>query len=122
LELYKGMEPDGGIVDYPIVQLTAQLIGQTDRFPPAFAAVIREVAADSFSSIQSALEKEAGQIPATWWIDVDQHEKQEYDSMMRAARLKLRETGYYDATMLKIMKRIRCKLDPQRPECSQDTE
>ena len=122
LELYKGMEPDGGIVDYPIVQLTAQLIGHTDRFPPAFAAVIREVAADSFSSIQNALEKEAGQIPATWWIDVDQHEKQEYDSMMRAARLKLRETGYYDATMLKIMKRIRCKVDPQRPECSQDTE
>jgi hypothetical protein len=116
------MEPDGGIVDYPIVQLTAQLIGHTDRFPPAFAAVIREVAADSFSSIQNALEKEAGQIPATWWIDVDHHEKQEYDSMMRAARLKLRETGYYDATMLKIMKRIRCKVDPQRPECSQDTE
>ena len=84
--------------------------------------MIREVAADSFSSIQNALEKEAGQIPATWWIDVDHHEKQEYDSMMRAARLKLRETGYYDATMLKIMKRIRCKVDPQRPECSQDKE
>jgi hypothetical protein len=24
--------------------------------------------------------------------------------------------------MLKIMKRIRCKLDPLRPECSQETE
>ena len=122
LELYKGMSPDGGIVNYPIVQLTAQLIGHTDRFPPAFAAVIREVAADSFSSIQTALEKEAGQIPKHWWIEVDGHEKLQYDSMMRAARMKLRETGYYDATMLKIMKRIRCKLDAQRPECSQETE
>jgi len=122
LELYKGMEPDGGIVDYPIVQLTAQLIGHTDRFPPAFAAVIREVAADSFSSIQKALEKEAGNIPEKWWIQVDHSEKQEYDSMMRAARMKLRESGYYDATMLRIMKRIRCKLDPLRPECSQETE
>lgn len=122
LELYKGMSPDGGIVNYPIVQLTAQLIGHTDRFPPAFAAVIREVAADSFSSIQQALEKEAKKIPKHWWIEVDNNEKLKYDVMMREARIKLRESGYYDATMLKIMKRIRCNLDPQRPECSQVTE
>ncbi|MED5238869.1 MAG: putative solute-binding protein [Pseudomonadota bacterium] len=122
LELYKGMDPDGGIVDYPIVQLTAQLIAHTDRFPPAIAALIREVAADSFSSIQTALEREAGEIPAHWWIDVSTSNRQEYDSMMRAARLKLRESGYYDATMLSIMKRIRCNQAPQRPECSQETE
>ncbi len=122
LELYKGMAPDGGIVDYPIVQLTAQLIAHTDRFPPAIASLIREVAADSFSSIQTALEKEADKIPDHWWIDVTGHNQQEYDSMMRAARLKLRETGYYDGTMLSIMKRIRCNEDPKRPECSQETE
>lgn len=122
LELYKGMKPNGGIVNYPIVQLTAQLIGHTDRFPPALAAVIREVAADSFSPIQKALKKEASEIPDRWWIEVNGHEKQKYDSMMRAARLKLRKTGYYDATMLKIMKRIRCKLEPERPECSQYTK
>lgn len=122
LELYKGMAPDGGIVDYPIVQLTAQLIAHTDRFPPAIASLIREVAADSFGSIQTALEKEAGKIPAHWWIQVSEHNQQEYDGMMRAARLKLRESGYYDGTMLSIMKRIRCSQDPQRPECSQQTE
>ncbi|MCG8394264.1 MAG: DUF6091 family protein [Pseudomonadales bacterium] len=122
LELYKGMEPNGGIVDYPIVQLTAQLIGHTDRFPPAFAAIIREVAADSFTSIHAALKREAREIPGHWWIEIDSDEKRDYDSMMRDARLKLRETGYYDATMLKIMKRIRCDLEAQRPECSQSTE
>ena len=122
LELYKGMSPDGGIVNYPIVQLTAQLIAHTDKFPPAIASLIREVAADSFTSIQTALNKESDKIPQRWWIEVSAHNQQEYDSMMRAARLKLRETGYYDATMLSIMKRIRCSQDPQRPECSQETE
>ena len=122
LELYKGMAPDGGIVNYPIVQLTAQLIAHTDQFPPAIASLIREVAADSFTSIQTALNKEADKIPERWWIDVSAHNQQEYDTLMRAARLKLRETGYYDATMLSIMKRIRCNQDPQRPECSQETE
>lgn len=122
LELYKGMAPDGGIVDYPIVQLTAQLIAHTDRFPPPIASLIREIAADSFSSIQVALEKEAGKIPQHWWIEVSADNQREYDSMMRAARLKLREAGYYDGTMLSIMKRIRCSQDPLRPECSQKSE
>lgn len=122
LELYKGMDPDGGIVDYPIVQLTAQLIAHTDKFPPAIAALIRDVAADSFSTIQTALEKEADKIPSRFWIEVSEQNQQQYDDMMRAARLKLRDSGYYDGTMLSIMKRIRCSEDPQRPECSQETE
>ena len=122
LELYKGMDPDGGIVDYPIVQLTAQLIGHTDRFPPGLAAIVRDVAADSFSSIQTALEREAGRIPDHWWVTVSDDQQLRYDSMMRDARIKLRESGYYDATMLSIMKRIRCSRDAQRPECSQETE
>ncbi len=42
--------------------------------------------------------------------------------MMRDARIKLRDSGYYDPTMLSIMKRIRCNLDAGRPECSQSTE
>lgn len=122
LELYKGMEPAGGIVDYPIVQLTAQLIAHTDRFPPAFAALIREVAADSFQSIQVALEKEAKRIPSHWWIPLPEDEKRDYNSMMRDARLKLRDNGYYDPTMLSIMRRIRCNQDASRPECSQNNE
>lgn len=122
LELYKGMEPDGGIVDYPIVQLTAQLIGHTERFPPALAAVVREVAADSFDSIHQALNKESQRIPNHWWVSVDAKEKLTYDTMMRDARIKLKEVNYYDPTMLQIMKRIRCNMEPQRPECSQNGE
>ncbi|MDX1804831.1 MAG: putative solute-binding protein [Alcanivorax sp.] len=118
LELYKGMSPDGGIVNYPLVQLTAQLIGHTDRFPPALATVFREVAADSFTAISQALHKEADRVPEHWWIDVPVDQKQQYDSLMRDARLKLGESGYYDPTMLNIMHRIRCKLTPQRAECS----
>lgn len=119
LELYKGMQPEGGIINYPLVQLTAQLIGRSDRFPPELAAVIRRIAADSFNVIQQRLEREADDIPDHWWVEIPEGERNNYESMMRDARLKLRKTGYYDATMLRIMKRIRCKLDGQRPECSQ---
>ena len=84
--------------------------------------IVRDVAADSFSSIQTALEREAGRIPDHWWVTVSDDQQLRYDSMMRDARIKLRESGYYDATMLSIMKRIRCAQDAQRPECSQETE
>lgn len=122
LELYKGMEPNGGIVDYPIVQLTAQLIAHADRFPPAFSALIREIATDSFQAVQSTLKKEADRIPSHWWISLPEDEKQNYNSLMRDARIKLRDSEYYDPTMLNIMKRIRCSLEAGRPECSQSIE
>ncbi|EKF73472.1 hypothetical protein A11A3_13545 [Alcanivorax hongdengensis A-11-3] len=118
LELYKGMTPNGGIVDYPIVQLTAQLIGITDRFPPALATVIREVASDSFTSINNGLQREAKRIPEHWWIQIPAREKRQYEALMHDARHRLGKSGYYDPDMLRIMQRIRCKLDPARPECS----
>ena len=48
LELYKGMSPDGGIVDYPLTQLTMQLIGRLDKFPNEVAQLIREASFEAY--------------------------------------------------------------------------
>ena len=37
LELYKGMAPDGGILDYVLGQLSAQIILKKDRFPAGWS-------------------------------------------------------------------------------------
>ena len=42
LELYKGMQPDGGNIDYVLGQLNAQVSLKRDKFPADFAAQSRK--------------------------------------------------------------------------------
>ena len=57
LELYKGLEPDGGIIDYPLVQLSIQLIAKADRFPEEMAQTSREY---FYNSLDQVLEQDDG--------------------------------------------------------------
>ena len=122
LELYKGMEPDGGIIDYPLAQITMQLIGHKDKFPNEVAQLVREEFYNSYHLIMERLEIEAEKVPEHWMIQIPQEDKQEYEIMMQEARLQLRKKGYYDATMLTLQRKIRCKLDASRAECSNPVE
>ncbi len=99
-----------------------QLIAHADHSPPAFSVLIREIATDSFQAVQSTLKKETQRIPSHWSVSRHEDEKQGYNSLMRDARIKLRDSQYYDPTMLNTMKRIRCSLEAGRPECSQSIE
>lgn len=119
LELYKGMSPDGGIIDYPLAQITMQLVGRKDRFPPAAAQLIREEFFAGFDEIESRLQQEADKVPKHWWIQIPAKDKLNYDNMMQQARIKLRSQGYYSAAMLTLQRKIRCKFDPSRPECTE---
>lgn len=118
LELYKGMSPNGGIVDYPLTHLTMQLIGRLDKFPNAMAQLIREASFEAYPQIIQRLEQETQRVPEKWMIHIPDADKQEYEVMMHDARQALRERNYYSAEMLSLQRKIRCKFDPSRHECS----
>ena len=118
LELYKGMEPDGGIVDYPIAQISMQLVGRLDKFPNEVAQLIREASFEAYDRVRARVKVEEDRVPDHWWIDIPADEKREYEAMMQEARDTLREQDYYDGRMLDLQSRIRCKFDPSRGECS----
>ena len=42
--------------------------------------------------------------------------------MLRDARVLMTKQGYYDPKMIALLKRIRCKVDAERAECSQSEE
>ena len=119
LELYKGMEPDGGIVDYPLTQLTMQLIGRIERFPNEVAQLIREASFEAYPQVMSRLKVETDRVPAKWMIPIPDKDKQEYEVMMQEARTALKDRQYYSADMLSLQRKIRCKFNPARAECSQ---
>ena len=122
LELYKGMSPDGGIVRFPLAQITMQLIGRSEQFPNEIAQLVREAFLARYDRIMARLAEETVKVPEHWWIDIPERDQREYEIMMQQARLHLRDLDYYDADMLSLQRRVRCRFDASRAECTSPEE
>ncbi|MQX53421.1 putative solute-binding protein [Alcanivorax sediminis] len=118
LELYKGLSPDGGIINYPLVQLTIQLIAKKDAFAPDVAQKSREYFYNNLDRILDQLKREESKVDAKWWVEIPDTDKSEYEVLMQEARNQLKIEGYYDPDMLTLLRKVRCKLDQSRPECT----
>ena len=44
------------------------------------------------------------------------------DDLFRSSRIKLRDKGVYNAKTLQIMRKVRCKYDASKAECTEKTE
>lgn len=123
LELYKGMAPNGGIIDYTLGQLTMQVIARDDRFSDEFAAWSRKYFADTvFAQAMRVINSAEQGVDDKWWIRISDADRLRYDEMMRDARIELTEKGVYSADMMSLLRNIRCRLDASRAECSDNRE
>lgn len=122
LELYKGMQPDGGIVDYVLGQLTAQVILKKDKFPADFAAQSRKYMLGQFDRAMRVIENANSEVNKKWWIRIPEADKLRYDEMMRDARIALTKDGVYNKDMMGLLRKIRCKHEPSRAECVNPVE
>ncbi len=118
LELYKGLSPDGGIINYPLVQLTIQLIGKKDAFSAEVAQKSREYFYSNLDRIVAQLKKEEEKVDPKWWVEIPDADKAKYEVLMQEARNLLRVEGYYDPDMLDMLRKVRCKLNQNRAECT----
>ena len=85
-------------------------------------------AADALSALQRddghwlfELEADAT-IPAKFWMDPSEADAERYVNLMRDGRIEMAEKGFYDKKGLKIIKRIRCDVNPSASDCTQPTE
>jgi len=122
MELYKGIGDTGGIVNYPFSQITLQLVGRADKFPNELAQLIREDFLTRFETIERLVKAQEGDIPEHYWIEIPDDDKAEYQVMMQEARIQLREREYYDADMLTLQRKVRCKFEPGHSECANPVE
>jgi hypothetical protein len=117
LELYKGMQPNGGIVDYVLGQLSLQIIARKDRFPAGFGDKSRKYMTGQFDRAMRIIENANSEVDSKWWIRIPEADKVRYDEMMRESRIELRDQGVYDPAMMTLLRKIRCSLDGSRAEC-----
>ena len=118
LELYRGLTPNGAIINYPLMQITLQLVANSNRFSAEAMQKSREYFYNNFDHVLEQLNREASHVDPKWMQDIPEADKQEYEILMQEARVQLREQGHYDAEMLTLQRRIRCRIDGGRSECT----
>jgi len=122
LELYKGLQDNGGILRFALAYMDFQILIRADKFPENFAQKSRTMVTSYFDKVSEFVEKETQEIDPKYWIDLDNDAKQEYGEMLRDVRIKLRDQGVYDGKMLKLMRKLRCKTNPAAAECVEKLE
>ncbi len=113
---------DVGIFDTPVAQSTIQLIGHTEKFPPGLAQILREDFLFKFDNYARRVDNEMALIPGEFWMKDTKADVQKMEQIALDVRLKLREEGYYDPAMLRLQRKIRCKFEPARSECTNPKE
>lgn len=127
LELYRGMTDDkgnarGAIFKFPLLQVTGMMMMHRGKFPDGIGQLMREfIAMQLAPAYQFILETESA-IPVKYWMDIPESDKPGYINMLRSARLAVTKDGFYDPRMMKLLKSVRCKLDPSNYECSLSDE
>ncbi|MCB9694986.1 MAG: hypothetical protein H6736_24545 [Alphaproteobacteria bacterium] len=121
-ELHRGLASSGGVLKSPLAQATLQVMVKSSAFPADFGAKSRTWFLGRFDHAVGLAQKAEGGIPAKYWVDIPAAESAGWADMFLDVRVKLRDEGAYDPTMLKVMRSIRCKMDAARAECAENRE
>lgn len=132
LELYRGLGTGGAIYKFPLAQVTGSLVINRERIKQrlpdldqhlvtlrGFALQYMDRAMDEMFAVLDKVEQD---IPKKYWLTLAANDQTRYWQMMREARIQMTQAGYYDPRMMKVQKKVRCKLDPAASECSLNDE
>lgn len=122
LELYKGIGEDGAITRFPIMILTYQLILNRTRFPDNVGAQSRVFWLSQFDRALQVIRQADAGIPPTTWLELSPENAYKYSLMLRESRIDIAQQGIYDKRGLKVIKRVRCSVNPNDAECSTKSE
>ncbi|HEX5355564.1 MAG TPA: putative solute-binding protein [Aquabacterium sp.] len=122
LELLKGMGPNGAVSHFPYMIVSYQLIIDRTRFAPGFAEASRQYWLSHFDEVLARVNKAEAELPASVWMELSAENTPKYAEFLRQTRVELIEQGIYNKQGLKLLKRIRCKINPADSECTMPTE
>ena len=122
MELYKGLEPSGGILEYPLLQTSLQIVIHHKKFPEGYGQKLRSYSLSKIDSMLNVVHTAESEIPDKYWIKISENDKAQYTDYMRNARISLRDEGYYESKALRLMRKVRCKHTPGNGECSTKVE
>jgi hypothetical protein len=131
-ELYKGLGTKGGIIDYRLYYGMLQTIAKRDKFPDictrnpktrkrecvSFGHKMRRYILTRMDAMEKMVKDAEEEIPSKYWIDISQFTKDEIDHFSKRVRMALKADKVNHPTALKLLWKIRCRLDRSRGECA----
>jgi hypothetical protein len=122
-ELWRGMEPKGGVVDLPLAMATIQVMVRHGKFPADFGTKSRAWFAGQYDRAKVYVEREQAKITAKYWIRIPKEQWPSFEDMFLKTRLEIRDVHKgYDPTMLSALRKLRCAKDGTRSECVEQKE
>lgn len=118
LGIDQAMAGKGGMLRMPLMIITFQMVVHRDRFNQGFAQASRDFWLSQFDRGMQIIRRSEADIPLSSWIDLSPEDAVRYTLMLREARLDLVKQGIYNKRGLKVIKRIRCKVNPTDKECT----
>lgn len=122
LELQKGLGTKGGVGRFPIMVVTYQSIFRRSKFPEGFGDASRAYWLSQFDRALQLIKTGDASIPPAQWIEISPEDAFKYTLMLREARIAIAQQGLYDKRGLKVLKRIRCHVNPADQECTTKAE
>ena len=122
LELAKGIGKTGAITRFPIMILTYQMVINRSKFPEQFGLKSREYWSGQFDRAMQLINSADASIPPSTWMDLSTENSYKYTLMLRESRIDIAQRGLYDKRGLKVIKKIRCNVNPADPECTTKSE
>ena len=118
LRVEDAMGPNGVIARFPLMILTYQVILERDKFPEGFGQKSRAWWVSQYDrALQLIRKAETLDVSASLWLDLSPEATYRYNLMLQEARIDMARQGLYDKRALRIMKKVRCHVNPADLEC-----
>lgn len=118
MELYKGLGTKGAIARFPVIQITFQLVINKAKFPAGFGQKSRQYIANQVPRFFGLIRNTEREVDPKYWMHVPLSDRGGYEKIMRELRIHLTKAGFYDKRMMTLLKRVRCKREPDAAECT----
>ena len=118
LEIYKGLGTHGAMINFPVVNVTADLIIRKNKFPEGFGMQSRSWFVKQLPKSFAMVKRMEAEIPAKYRMNLSKEDQMKYQKILREGRIDLTRQGIYDPTMMTVLKKARCTVERTNFECS----
>jgi Family of unknown function (DUF6091) len=122
LELQKGLGSKGAVVRFPLMVVSYQMVFNRSKFPEGFGEKSRTYWMSQYDRVLQLIRTADSTIPPMAWLDLEPEDAVKYTLLLRESRIQLAQQGLYDKRGLKVIKRIRCNVNPADQECATKSE
>lgn len=107
----------GSIIDYPLSQMTLQVVSRLDTVPMEVGQFLREDMFLKLNLFYREVEKNSREVPKDKMYRLSNRDESFLNLKIAEIRDEVIKDGGYNQSMMKLQKNIRCKIDRLLEEC-----